>query len=67
MGDSKGRYSKYGWGQFLLMKEYVPNKPGNDVYTKEYDDVWYTMCFPFDLKLMWRPLATLCSIIRPTS
>ena len=49
MGDSKGRYSKYGWGQFLLMKEYVPNKPGNDVYTKEYDDVWYTMCFPFDL------------------
>ena len=49
MGDSNGRYSKYGWGQFLLMKAYVPNKPGEDVYTKEYDDVWYTMCFPFDL------------------
>ena len=47
--DGKGIYTSDGWAQFLLMKEYVPNKPGGDVFTKEYDDVWYTMCFPFDL------------------
>lgn len=47
--DGKGFYTNDGWAQFLLMKEYVPNKPGGDVFTKEYDDVWYTMCFPFDL------------------
>lgn len=46
--DGKGRYTQNGWAQFVLMKEYVP---GNEdiVYTKEYSDVWYTMCFPFDL------------------
>ena len=47
--SSTGIYTSDGWAQFLLMKEYVPNKPGGDVFTKEYDDVWYTMCFPFDL------------------
>lgn len=47
--SSTGTYTSDGWAQFLLMKEYVPNKPGGDVFTKEYDDVWYTMCFPFDL------------------
>ena len=46
--DGKGTYTQNGWAQFVLMKEYVP---GNEdiVYTKEYSDVWYTMCFPFDL------------------
>ena len=46
--DGKGQYTQNGWTQFVLMKEYVPG--GEDiVYTKEYNDVWYTMCFPFDL------------------
>ena len=45
--DNKGLYTSDGWAQFSLMKEYIPNK--DIVYTKEYDDVWYTMCFPFDL------------------
>lgn len=46
--EGKGQYTQNGWAQFVLMKEYVP---GNEdiVYTKEYNDVWYTMCFPFDL------------------
>ena len=43
-----GTYSQDGWAQFMLMKEYSLD-PGNDLYQKEYDDVWYTMCFPFDL------------------
>ena len=43
-----GRYTRDGWAQFMLMKEFTTD-PGGDVYTKEYDDVWYTMCFPFDL------------------
>lgn len=43
-----GLYTKNGWAQFALMKEYVPNTE-TVIYTKEYDDVWYTMCYPFDL------------------
>lgn len=43
-----GFYTKNGWAQFALMKEYVPNTE-TVIYTKEYDDVWYTMCYPFDL------------------
>ncbi len=43
----EGIYTSDGWAQFLLMKEFSPEKP--IVYTREYDDVWYTMCFPFDL------------------
>ena len=43
----QGIYTQYGWAQFLLQKEFNPEHP--DVFTKEYDDVWYTMCFPFDL------------------
>lgn len=46
--DGKGTYTQNGWAQFVLMKAYKPG--GEDiVYTKEYNDVWYTMCFPFDL------------------
>lgn len=43
-----GIYTRDGWAQFMLMKEYTTD-PGGDVYTKKYEDVWYTMCFPFDL------------------
>ena len=46
--DGQGKYTKDGWAQFMLMKEFS-FEPGGDVYQKEYDDVWYTMCFPFDL------------------
>ena len=48
MGSAgQGIYTQYGWAQFLIQKEFTPAHP--EVYTKEYDDVWYTMCFPFDL------------------
>ena len=43
-----GKYTKDGWAQFMLMKE-LTSGPGSEIYQKEYDDVWYTMCFPFDL------------------
>ncbi len=46
--NGQGKYTQDGWAQFMLMKEYIPN--GEDVvYSKEYSDVWYTICFPFDL------------------
>jgi hypothetical protein len=48
LGDSNGKWTRDGWAQFLLMKEFTTD-PGEDVYQKEYKDVWYTMCFPFDL------------------
>lgn len=43
-----GKYTRDGWAQFMMMKEFT-TKPGGDVYPKYYEDVWYTMCFPFDL------------------
>ena len=46
-GSDGGIYTKYGWAQFLIQKEFTPDHP--EVFTKEYDDVWNTMCFPFDL------------------
>ncbi len=46
--DGTGKYTQDGWAQFMMMKEFTTD-PGGDVYQKEYDDVWYTMCFPFDL------------------
>ena len=46
--SGQGIYTRDGWAQFMLMKEYTTN-PGGDVYKKKYEDVWYTMCFPFDL------------------
>lgn len=46
--DGKGVYSRDGWAQFVLQKNYEPDSEG-EVLTKEYDDVWYTICFPFDL------------------
>ncbi len=46
--SGQGIYTRDGWAQFMLMKEFT-TKPGGDVYSKQYEDVWYTMCFPFDL------------------
>ena len=43
-----GKFSQDGWAQLMLMKEFTTDT-GGDLYFKEYDDVWYTMCFPFDL------------------
>lgn len=45
----QGTSSQDGWAQLMLMKGYEVEGPNPNVYTKEYDDVWYTMCFPFDL------------------
>lgn len=40
-------YSTLGWRQFPLKKG-----ASNDdyIFTKEYDDTWYTMCFPWDME-----------------
>jgi hypothetical protein len=38
----------WGWRQFSLHGD-----PANDpkiTYTKEYDETWYTMCFPWDME-----------------
>ncbi len=44
----QGKYTRDGWAQFMLMKEFSTD-PGDDVYQKEFEDVWYTICYPFDL------------------
>jgi hypothetical protein len=49
LSTSEGEYTQDGWAQFLLMQAYDPSDPDSKVLTKDYDDVWYTMCFPFDL------------------
>lgn len=46
-GSTGGIWTQDGWVQFLLMKESEPNE--GDRFTKNYKDVWYTMCFPFEL------------------
>lgn len=46
-GSTGGIWTQDGWVQFLLMKESKPNE--GDRFTKNYKDVWYTMCFPFEL------------------
>lgn len=46
--DGKGVFSRDGWAQFVLQKDYKADSE-SEVFTKEYDDVWYTICFPFDL------------------
>ncbi len=43
-----GKWTQDGWAQFMLMKEFTTD-PGGDVYQKEFEDVWYTICYPFDL------------------
>ena len=47
-GIGEGKYTRDGWAQFMLMKEFSTD-PGSDVYQKEFEDVWYTICYPFDL------------------
>lgn len=47
-GNQGGIWTNDGWVQFLLMKEFVSGEESK-VYTKNYKDVWYTMCFPFEL------------------
>ena len=44
----QGKYTRDGWAQFMLMKEFSTD-PGDDVYQREFEDVWYTICYPFDL------------------
>jgi len=39
--------SKHGWAQFSLIKGFTAEE--KKVLEKTYKDVWYTMCFPFDL------------------
>lgn len=49
LGDANGGvFSRDGWAQFVLQKEFESG-PESEVFTKEFDDVWYTICFPFDL------------------
>ena len=46
--ENKQDPSRLGWRQFVLSFGYSPNND-DEVYEKDYDDTWYTMCFPFDL------------------
>lgn len=46
--ENKQDPSRLGWRQFVLSFGYSPNND-DEVYSKKYDDTWYTMCFPFDL------------------
>ena len=39
--------SKLGWRQFVLKTGVSSDSP--EVLTKEYKDIWYTMCFPWHL------------------
>lgn len=40
-------YSKLGWRQFPIKKG---AKTDDFIFSKEYDDTWYTMCFPWDME-----------------
>ena len=46
--SDKADPSRLGWRQFILHSGYSPHND-DEVYSKDYDDTWYTMCFPFDL------------------
>ena len=37
--------SAYGWRQFSLMSSDV--EQGTEIFQRDYDDTWYTMCFPW--------------------
>ncbi len=43
-----GKWTRDGWAQFMMMKEFSFD-PGQDVYQQKFEDVWYTICYPFDL------------------
>lgn len=40
--------SKIGWRQFVLKSGFDADNP-EDHFAGNYDDTWYTMCFPFDV------------------
>lgn len=44
-GENDTDGSKLAWRQFVWMHGYAPHE---EVYKNEYDDTWYTICFPFD-------------------
>ena len=44
---SKTEPSQIVWRKFALIKGFETEE--DEVFTKKYDDTWYTMCFPFDL------------------
>ncbi len=39
--------SSLGWRQLPLQ---TTTKPTDYIFSKEYDDTWYTMCFPWDME-----------------
>ena len=39
--------SSLGWRQLPLQ---TTTKPDDYIFSKEYDDTWYTMCFPWDME-----------------
>lgn len=44
-GENDTDGSKLAWRQFVWMHGYAPHE---EIYQNEYDDTWYTICFPFD-------------------
>ncbi len=40
-----GEYSNLAWRQFVYMDGYTPNE---EIFSKVFDDTWYTICFPFN-------------------
>ena len=46
-GNKLTEPSSLGWRQLPLQQA---SKPDDFVFTKEYDDTWYTMCFPWDME-----------------
>lgn len=53
--------SSLGWRQLPLQKVADPN---DYIYTKKYDDTWYTMCFPWDMddNTLFRAFNQKCEI-----
>ena len=47
LGNKLTEPSSLGWRQLPLQQA---SKPDDFVFTKEYDDTWYTMCFPWDME-----------------
>ncbi|MBR5686430.1 MAG: leucine-rich repeat domain-containing protein [Prevotella sp.] len=40
-----GNYSNLAWRQFVYMDSYDPHE---EIFSKVFDDTWYTICFPFN-------------------
>lgn len=41
----EGDYTNLAWRQFVYMDSYTPHE---EIYSKDFDDTWYTICFPFN-------------------